>query len=234
MNTTTSGIKAVTVNNRKFKLAFVNGLTVLRIVLAICFVVALLDMKHFWASLVLLVLLEGTDLADGKLARWWGVCTDWGAIFDPISDAISRVTVYTALVGGGLMFLPVIAVMAVRDALVALFRQVMIKNGAKANALFSGKAKACIQAGAATLVLVFAIVCDQNIQTQVSREIAMEVSWFVMVATTLSAIQYGWMAWKATKHAKLISLKDVVTICHQSDFTDENALPGQVQIGDPW
>ena len=66
-----------------------NKLTVLRLIMVPFFVVVLMLSNAVWASAIGLVLFIGasiTDMLDGKIARKYGLVTDFGKFLDPLAD----------------------------------------------------------------------------------------------------------------------------------------------------
>ncbi len=106
-----------------------------------------------WFGTVLVALIEVTDLADGYLARRHNAVSQFGKVFDPFSDSVSRLTVFwsLAVMGRCLVYVPLI--MAVRDISVAYLRLVLIRQGGDGSARYTGKMKAAVQ-GACGLVLI--------------------------------------------------------------------------------
>ena len=79
-------------------------------------------------NLILLLIIEFTDLFDGKLARRYGLESESGATLDPFADSVSRLIVYWALATKGLVILFVPLIMALRDITVAYSRIVLAQN----------------------------------------------------------------------------------------------------------
>ena len=85
-----------------------------------------------WAVIVCTALVVGvelTDLLDGCLARRFNAVSQFGKVFDPYADSVSRLTIYwsLAVVGRALALVPL--VMAVRDISVAYLRVVKLSQG---------------------------------------------------------------------------------------------------------
>jgi CDP-diacylglycerol--glycerol-3-phosphate 3-phosphatidyltransferase len=97
------------------------------------------------ASLVLLGLSELTDALDGFLARRWGAVSDFGKMFDPYCDSVSRLIIYWALAVTGRAWVAVPLVMAVRDVTVSYSRIIMTRRGIDVSARLTGKLKALVQ-----------------------------------------------------------------------------------------
>ncbi|MFO7958836.1 MAG: CDP-alcohol phosphatidyltransferase family protein [Candidatus Brocadiia bacterium] len=105
------------------------------------------------AATMLVLLIEGSDLADGYLARRHDVVSHFGKLFDPYTDSLSRLTVYWSLAVAGrcLVFVPLI--MAARDISVSYIRILLTRQGRDVSARWWGKLKAIIQ-GVSALVLI--------------------------------------------------------------------------------
>lgn len=163
------------------------AITASRLVLALAFagVLALpAEEEGLLAGLVLLLLLETTDLADGFLARRWGVVTRWGELFDPLVDSVSRILVYWTLASEGMVFDFVPLVMALRDVLVAYSRLVCAHEGAPVASNLGGKLKALFQGtGAIVVVLLEGF-------GQLTPELVAGVSWALAAVTAASATGY--------------------------------------------
>jgi len=144
---------------RKF-VVFLGWLTGSRLVFAAgVAVLALPSREAVWAtvvSLVLLGLVELTDMLDGFLARRYDAVSDFGKAFDPYCDSVSRLMVYWALAVAGRCPAWVPLVMAVRDVTVSYARIMMTRRGCDVSARFSGKFKAVVQ-GACAFVLMAAL-----------------------------------------------------------------------------
>ena len=69
-----------------------NKLTVLRVLLVPVFVVFMLvpfpGEWSKWAALAVFILASLTDLADGKIARKYGLVTNFGKFMDPLADKL--------------------------------------------------------------------------------------------------------------------------------------------------
>jgi CDP-diacylglycerol--glycerol-3-phosphate 3-phosphatidyltransferase len=99
---------------------------------------------------------EWTDLADGWVARRTGTASKLGGIYDPLSDSLSRLTIYFSMALAGWVSLAVPLVMTGRDILVAYTRIANALTGGKTSARRSGKAKAVVQGAGIGVVLVLA------------------------------------------------------------------------------
>jgi phosphatidylglycerophosphate synthase len=114
-----------------------------------------------WPAAVVLIALAGleelTDLLDGWVARRMGTASTLGGIFDPLSDSLSRLTIYFSMALAGWVPLAVPLVMTGRDIIVAYTRIANALTGGKTSARLSGKCKAVIQGGGIWVILALAI-----------------------------------------------------------------------------
>ncbi len=134
------------------------ALTLLRVPIAAIFAILLiccpdtperLGLYRIAIGVLLLGLIEVTDVMDGFLARRWGVVTEWGAMLDPYADSTARLVVYWTLAVSGLASVLVPLVMALRDITVAYCRVTLTRGGQSVSAKLSGKIKAVVQGAAA-------------------------------------------------------------------------------------
>jgi len=172
----------------------VNAITGLRLLLAAAVaVLTLWSGDRTWAvaaSVLLVVGIEVSDLLDGHLARSRGAVTQFGKMFDPYADSVSRLTVFwsLAVVGRALAVLPL--VMAVRDVTVSYARIIMARTGRDVSARYTGKLKAVVQ-GAGGVVLMAAPLYWAGWSAGARRGLVWGVSVGVMVVTLTSMFDYA-------------------------------------------
>lgn len=97
-------------------------------------------------ALIVLLIAELTDLADGALARLTGQVSDLGKLLDPLADSIMRLLIFLGFMASGWMPLWMVAVIFARDIIVAYTRTYASTQGVVLAARPSGKAKAWFQA----------------------------------------------------------------------------------------
>lgn len=128
----------------------IQSMTLLRIPTAIIFAVVFLASDYSPATLiwsvVLLLIVEITDLVDGIFARRHSLVSEYGAMLDPFADSLSRLIIYWSLSVQGLVVFLVPLCMAVRDITVAYTRILLAKKNHSVSARTSGKIKATVQA----------------------------------------------------------------------------------------
>jgi CDP-diacylglycerol--glycerol-3-phosphate 3-phosphatidyltransferase len=184
----------------------VQMVTLARFPLAVAFAAILLSLKESPSELarkspfvlivcvIVLVLMELTDLLDGILARRAGVVSEWGAMLDPYADSISRITAYWALAYRDYAIALVPLVMACRDVTVAYCRIILTRSGRTVSAKWSGKIKAQFQSVGAVLILLGPFYWGVTGTWTIHA-----LSWIVIVVTVLSVGEYAAAAFSASK-----------------------------------
>ena len=153
---------------KKASLTLPNTLSLIRVLLVPVFVVTLLCMKDvkIWGIIVPIVvyaLTALTDMLDGKIARKYGLVTDFGKFIDPLADKFmvlaSMITIllWMALRGEmtqAVVFVGVVLVILLRELAVTSLRLVVAgKSGIVVAASMLGKIKTVSQMVGTVLIL---------------------------------------------------------------------------------
>ncbi|MFP4417232.1 MAG: CDP-alcohol phosphatidyltransferase family protein [Fibrobacterota bacterium] len=117
-----------------------------------------LSIPWLWAAAVMMALLELSDMLDGKIARAQGTVTEFGKIFDPICDSLSRQTIFLTYMSAGIIPIWVFLVFLYRDGLMMFLRVMSAIDGTVMAAKKSGKIKAVFQAITSALVLLIVLL----------------------------------------------------------------------------
>ncbi|PHR62026.1 MAG: CDP-diacylglycerol--glycerol-3-phosphate 3-phosphatidyltransferase [Robiginitomaculum sp.] len=133
-----------------------NILTVSRVVLglAMFWMLSTGPAAWAWTLVILAVIGELTDLADGFLARKFNMSSELGAALDPLCDSLYRLTVFLGFAAAGWIPLWMILPFAFRDIIVSYVRINAASRGVSVGARWSGKIKAVVQGVAQIAVLV--------------------------------------------------------------------------------
>lgn len=102
-------------------------------------------MWGLWATLIVMLLAESSDLMDGHLARRLKATSSFGKIVDPLADSLYRAMVFLAFLDAGWMPMWMVAVIVSRDILVSYLRIFAQQHGITLSARASGKVKAVVQ-----------------------------------------------------------------------------------------
>lgn len=133
------------------------------------------------AAAVLALLLELTDVLDGRIARQYGQVSDFGKLFDPFSDAFCRFTLFLGLYEVGVADLWMILVIFYRDSSISFLRSVAATRNVVLSARQSGKIKAVVQ-GVGTQVV---FVCLVLFELAPTLPIPATTPWWTMLAMTV-------------------------------------------------
>jgi CDP-diacylglycerol--glycerol-3-phosphate 3-phosphatidyltransferase len=106
-----------------------------------------------WLAVATALCIELSDAFDGFFARKYHQVTNFGKIFDPICDSLSRQTIFISFMITGIIPVWMFLIFLYRDGLMSLLRIMCAAEGTVMAAKKSGKLKAIIQAIAAFAVL---------------------------------------------------------------------------------
>lgn len=160
-----------------------NLITALRLPLAPLAVVFMV-IEQPWGlavAAVLALLLELTDLADGWMARKYGVVSDFGKLFDPFSDAFCRFTLFLGIYHVGVADLWMIMAIFYRDSSISFFRSVAAVRNVVLAARPSGKLKAVVQ-GVGTQVVFLSLALAAY---QPDQPLWNAIPWWTMLVITV-------------------------------------------------
>ena len=160
-----------------------NVITAMRLPLA-PLAVFFMWLQEPWAygvAAALALALEITDLADGWMARRYGVVSNFGKLFDPFSDAFCRFTLFLGLMAIGVADLWMILVIFYRDSSVSFLRTVAAVRNVVVAARPSGKLKAVVQ-GVGTQIVFLALVAAAYLPDQTWLQL---IPWWTMVVITV-------------------------------------------------
>ena len=135
-----------------------NKLTVLRICMIPFFVAALLyengaDQTMRIIANVIFITASLTDLLDGKIARKYGLVTNFGKFMDPLADKLLVCSALICLIQLGQLPAWVVIVIISREFIISGFRLVAADNGIVIAASYWGKFKTVFQMTAVVLLI---------------------------------------------------------------------------------
>lgn len=162
-----------------------NKLTIARVIAVPFFIVAFL-LKFYLISLIIFVAASVTDFFDGKIARKYGLVTNFGKIMDPLAD---KILVYSALclfIEADLIQAWMLIVILAREFVVAGMRTVAASEGTVLAAGMSGKIKTALQMFAVPLIIL-----GVSLPTvPVIARIGTFVFWASLIMTVYSGTEY--------------------------------------------
>ena len=163
-----------------------NKLTVLRICMIPFFVAALLyengaDQTMRIIANVIFITASLTDLLDGKIARKYGLVTNFGKFMDPLADKLLVCSALICLIQLGQLPAWVVIVIISREFIISGFRLVAADNGIVIAASYWGKFKTVLHLTAVVL-LIFNIPALSVLTSA--------VLWIAVILTVVSLVDY--------------------------------------------
>ena len=161
-----------------------NAVTLARILILPVQVALILDEGSEWAALVLWVVLAGSDVFDGWLARRHGA-TRSGAFLDPLADKFLVIGAMVALVAKGVLWWVPVAVIAVRELALSGYRSYVGRRGISVPARFQAKVKTWVQAIAVGLYIA-------PVGGDAYKALRVSVLGTAVAFTVVTGVQYLW------------------------------------------
>lgn len=158
-----------------------NFITLLRLVLSPVLLVMIVKEPTSWAAAAFWTVLAFSDGIDGHLARRHGT-TRSGAFLDPLADKVLVLGALFALVAAGRFWIVPVAIIAVREVGISLYRTQLARQGLAVPARTLGKIKTVVQEFAVAFAL-FPVTGDY-------RTVAVVTLWVAVAFTWVSGAQY--------------------------------------------
>lgn len=158
-----------------------NLITILRLIGSPVLLVMIVKNPTTWAAAGFWTVLAFSDGVDGYLARRHGA-TRSGAFLDPLADKVLVLGAMFALVAAGRFWVVPVALIAVREVLISIYRTLLGRQGLAVPARFSGKVK--------TVVQEFAVAAALFPVTGSHHALAVALLWAAVVITWTSGAQY--------------------------------------------
>ena len=187
------------------KMNLPNKLTIFRVILIVPFVILLLGSYHEWnwftavfggileytdyIALAIFVIASLTDLADGKIARKYGLVTNFGKFMDPLADKLLVCAALIALTEMGRIPSWVVIIIISREFIISGFRLIASDNHVVIAASYWGKFKTTFQMVMICLMLVNngRFLARNAEELQLVTQIVM---WIALALTVISLVDY--------------------------------------------
>lgn len=170
-----------------------NKLTMLRIFMIPVFLFFyFMDMipYHFFWALLVFAAASITDLLDGKIARAFGVITDFGKLMDPLADKLLVTAALCCLLQGSVLGTICLVIILSREFLVTSIRLLAASKGEVIAADFWGKLKTVAQmVWICSTLLVMGLPLPES-ATKLLWGIEGAMFFFVMFLTIMSGARY--------------------------------------------
>ena len=173
-----------------------NILTMARVILIIPFAVLLLGGQKGWFGSNLLIpdiladiifiIASLTDMLDGKLARRYGLVTNFGKFMDPLADKLLVCTALIALQAMNRIPAWIVMIIIAREFIISGFRLVAAEAGKVIAASWWGKFKTTFQ-----MIMVIVMIVEPSLVLFGLPVIVVDIIMYVALAlTVISLIDY--------------------------------------------
>ena len=165
-----------------------NKLTLLRVLMIPFFVVCLLweggqNQTLRYVSAAIFIVASLTDMLDGKIARKYGLVTNFGKFMDPLADKLLVCSALICLIELGQLPTWMVIVIISREFIISGFRLIASDNGVVIAASYWGKFKTTFQM-IAVILLIFNL--------EALRLLADICVWVALALTVISLADYIW------------------------------------------
>ncbi|MCR5789547.1 MAG: CDP-diacylglycerol--glycerol-3-phosphate 3-phosphatidyltransferase [Lachnospiraceae bacterium] len=164
-----------------------NKLTLVRVILIPFFVFFLLSQAagaaSDWIALAIFITASMTDWFDGRIARKYGLVTDFGKFMDPLADKLLTCSAMICFIELDKLPAWIVVIIIAREFIISGFRLVAADNGVVIAASMYGKAKTVSQ-----MVMIILLLADiDHPFFKVLDQIAIYTA---LVLTVISLIDY--------------------------------------------
>jgi CDP-diacylglycerol--glycerol-3-phosphate 3-phosphatidyltransferase len=159
-----------------------NAVTVARVMVSPVLFALITGTNGSWVALALWFVLCASDAVDGFLARRYGT-TRSGAFLDPLADKVLVLGAMFTLVGRGVFPVLPVAIIAVREVTISLYRTFAGAKGVSIPATPLAKAKTLFQ----QLAVGFALAPPTAVD---GRWLWLTLLWIAAVLTVVSGLHY--------------------------------------------
>jgi CDP-diacylglycerol--glycerol-3-phosphate 3-phosphatidyltransferase len=159
-----------------------NAITLARLALTPILLTSIVETGDSYSTLLLWIVLAGSDGIDGWLARKQGA-TRSGAFLDPLADKILVLGALIVLVIEGVFWWLPVALIAVREISMSVYRSYMSRRGVSIPARMTAKVKTVFQ----EIAVGFALL---PLTAQDHTWIANTFLWIAVALTLVSGVQY--------------------------------------------
>ena len=164
-----------------------NKLTLSRVIMVPFFVAAILLSPYEpvlkWVAIIIFITASITDLFDGKIARKYGLVTNFGKFMDPLADKLLVCSALICLVANGALKEWMAIVIISREFIISGLRLVASDNGVVIAASYWGKFKTVFQ-----MIMIGFMIGDVDLPF--FRITTVVLTWIALILTIVSLIDY--------------------------------------------
>lgn len=192
-----------------------NKLTILRVILIVPFLLLLIGSEQEWGVIKLLfgeyaefvamglfIIASFTDMFDGKIARKYGLVTNFGKFMDPLADKLLVCSAMIVLVEMGRIPAWIAIVIISREFIISGFRLVASDNGVVIAASYWGKFKTVFQMIMICMMMVEDVVFRGTVLYDPYLILTQIAMWIAFALTIISLVDYLAKNWKVLMEVK--------------------------------
>lgn len=178
--------------NKKRKMNLPNKLTLFRIILTPLLVFFLLYDFRFspLIALVIFAVASVTDFLDGKIARKYGLVTDFGKFLDPIADKIVVLSALICFISEGLCSPVAVIIVIFREFIISSLRLIAASGSVVLAAGLSGKIKTATQMISITAVLAMLSFRSLSGGGFHVETVSLALTWLTAAVALYSGVEY--------------------------------------------
>lgn len=170
-----------------------NKLTVSRMVMVpffMFFELVPITRYHLLIALVIFAAASVTDAIDGRMARKYGLVTDFGKLMDPLADKLLVTAALVGFVQLGIADAWIAMIIIARELLVTSMRLVALSGGRVMAANIWGKVKTASQMSVIILVMLLCGLGLPGSAGELCRSISYVLLWAAAAITAVSGVAY--------------------------------------------
>ncbi len=160
-----------------------NILSFIRLLLIPLIVVLYVVFDYYLLAAVVIIISGITDIVDGRIARKYGLVSDFGKMLDPVADKLTQAAVLLCLISRFDYMIYLFAIMAVKEVFMGITGLVRIKK--------TGKVHGADWHGKLTTVLLYSIMVIHILWIRIPTTVSQIMVFFCGCVMILSMILYG-------------------------------------------
>jgi len=164
-----------------------NKLTLARVIMIPFFVFFLLA-PYFpeygkYLAVVIFIIASLTDLLDGKIARKYGLVTNFGKFMDPLADKLLVCSALICLTGTGQLASWIVIIIISREFIISGFRLIAAQQQVVIAANYWGKFKTTFQ-----MLMIIVLILD--LDSPFFQTLGMVLTYIALALTIISLVDY--------------------------------------------
>lgn len=145
---------------------------------------------HLLIALAIFAAASLTDAVDGKMARKYGLVTDFGKLMDPLADKLLVIAALVGFVQLNIADAWIAMIIIARELLVTSIRLVALSGGKVIPANIWGKVKTATQMSVIIIVMLLCGLGFTGGAGDICRSVSYWLLWAAAAVTAISGVEY--------------------------------------------